>query len=45
MQGNNLRAACSGFANLFDRAGKILFRVARASHLHETNGKFIRHGN
>jgi hypothetical protein len=43
VQGNNLRAARGGFADFAGRPRQIIFRVGRAFHLHETNGKFICH--
>ena len=43
VQGNDLRAARGGFANFPDGPRQILIRVRRAFHLHEPDGKFVRH--
>jgi hypothetical protein len=38
-----VRAAGGGFADLLDCARQIVFRVGRAFHLHESDGKFVGH--
>jgi hypothetical protein len=43
VQRNDLRTARGGLADFFGGARQILFRVRGAFHLHEANGKFIRH--
>ncbi len=45
VQRNDLGAARGGFADFFDCFREILFRVLRAIHLHESNGKFAGHEN
>jgi hypothetical protein len=45
MKRNDLRAASGGFADLLDRVSQIFFRVGRAFHLHEPDGKFAGHKN
>jgi dTDP-4-dehydrorhamnose 3,5-epimerase-like enzyme len=43
VQGNNLRAAFCRFANVRDSVSKVVFGVGRAFHLHQADGKFVRH--
>jgi len=40
---NNLRAARRCLADFLDGARQIFFRVRRAFHLHQANGKFVCH--
>ncbi len=40
---HDLRAARGSFANLFDRALEIFFRIRRRAHLNQADGKFIVH--
>jgi hypothetical protein len=45
VQRNDLRAARGGFSDFRARARQVLFRVLRAFHLHESDGKFVSHEN
>ena len=45
MQRDDLRAARGGFTDFLYRAREIFFRVCRAAHLHQADGKFVWHRN
>jgi hypothetical protein len=43
VQGNDLRSTRSRLADFLDRMREIFLRIRRAFHLHQADGKFIRH--
>jgi hypothetical protein len=43
VQRNDLRSTLGRFTDFLDRTRKIFLRIRRAFHLHQADGKFIRH--